>query len=152
VADVQQPGESFELADRGTRLGAAILDFIAMMLAIWLVSLVTPWHPFRGTLAIGTLATNAVIGFALFLLVNGFLLVQRGQTVGKSITKLRITQPDGSPVPAGRLLGLRYGVGYLAASLPFVGGLYGLVDALMIFGEQRRCLHDRIAGTIVVKA
>lgn len=152
VADVQQPGDSFELADRGTRLGAAIIDFVVIMLALWVISLVTPWSPFRGTYAFGTLITNAAGGFVLFLLINGFLLVQRGQTVGKSITKLRIAQHDGSPVPAGRLLGLRYGVGYLVSSLPFVGALYGLLDALLIFGEERRCIHDRIAGTIVVKA
>ena len=26
----------------------------------------------------------------------------------------------------------------------------GLIDALMIFGEEQRCLHDHIAGTIVI--
>jgi uncharacterized RDD family membrane protein YckC len=29
--------------------------------------------------------------------------------------------------------------------------LYGLVDALFIFREDKRCLHDLIAGTIVVR-
>jgi hypothetical protein len=28
----------------------------------------------------------------------------------------------------------------------------GLVDALMIFGEPRRCIHDKLADTIVIKA
>ena len=30
--------------------------------------------------------------------------------------------------------------------------LYGVLDVLFIFGESRQCLHDKIAGTIVVKA
>jgi hypothetical protein len=33
-----------------------------------------------------------------------------------------------------------------------VGIVYELIDALMIYGESRQCLHDRIADTIVVKA
>jgi uncharacterized RDD family membrane protein YckC len=33
-----------------------------------------------------------------------------------------------------------------------VGYVYPLIDTLMIFGESRQCLHDRIADTIVVKA
>jgi hypothetical protein len=35
-------------------------------------------------------------------------------------------------------------------AIPFVGNFVGLVDALMIFGEDHRCLHDRIAGTRVI--
>jgi hypothetical protein len=36
--------------------------------------------------------------------------------------------------------------------VPFLGPLYALVDACMIFGEQRRCCHDYIADTIVIRA
>ena len=35
---------------------------------------------------------------------------------------------------------------------PLIGGLYALIDHLWIFGEERRCLHDKIADTVVVKA
>jgi hypothetical protein len=36
--------------------------------------------------------------------------------------------------------------------VPFVGSFYPLVDVCWIFGEQRRCVHDYIADTIVIRA
>jgi hypothetical protein len=34
----------------------------------------------------------------------------------------------------------------------YIGTVTGLGNAVMIFGEQRRCLHDQLAGTQVVLA
>jgi hypothetical protein len=34
--------------------------------------------------------------------------------------------------------------------VPCVGGLFPWIDALYIFGEERRCLHDLMAGTKVL--
>jgi hypothetical protein len=39
-------------------------------------------------------------------------------------------------------------VNTVLAFVPF----YGVVDALLIFGEARQCVHDKIADTIVIKA
>ena len=50
------------------------------------------------------------------------------------------------------LLGLRYMPWHLGSNLPFIGWLLGLVNILMIFRADRRCGHDLIAGTQVVKA
>ena len=41
-------------------------------------------------------------------------------------------------------------LGWVIASVPLVGSLYALVDALLIFRSSRKCLHDTIADTIVV--
>jgi uncharacterized RDD family membrane protein YckC len=38
----------------------------------------------------------------------------------------------------------------LLGAIPYVGWLVSLVDPLLIFGKDRRCLHDLIADTIVV--
>jgi len=54
-------------------------------------------------------------------------------------------------VSAFRILGLRYGIGYLANLVPVVGALFGLIDCLLIFRQSRRCLHDQIADTIVIR-
>jgi hypothetical protein len=36
--------------------------------------------------------------------------------------------------------------------IPFVGKAVNLIDPLLIFGKEKRCLHDLIADTIVVDA
>ena len=60
--------------------------------------------------------------------------------------------PRGRPViimiTLGRLFWLRNVVNGALAIIP----LYGLIDVLFIFAEQRQCLHDKLADTIVVKA
>jgi uncharacterized RDD family membrane protein YckC len=47
---------------------------------------------------------------------------------------------------------LRAILGGIIGAIPYLGGIYGLVDALFIFRDDRRCVHDHIAGTRVVKA
>ena len=59
---------------------------------------------------------------------------------------------SGERATIGRLLGLRYLVGWVIAMIPFIGVIYSLLDCLLIFRESRQCLHDNIADTIVVKA
>jgi len=63
-----------------------------------------------------------------------------------------VTRSDGSQRSIARLFWLRNFVSGLPGAIPFLGKLYSLVDPLFIFGEQRRCIHDHIADTIVVKA
>jgi uncharacterized RDD family membrane protein YckC len=150
VADVPVAGPA--LAGRGTRLLAVIIDGAVLLGLFWLLSLVSPINLFAGDSSVAAMAVNTVLGFVLFLLVQGVLLVRHGQTVGKRMLGLRIVRRDGSRVGAGRMLGLRYGLGWLINLVPFVGGIYSLVDALLIFRASRLCLHDQIADTHVVIA
>lgn len=149
VRDV--PATALEPAGRGARLAAAIVDGVLYMAILFGLDFVLPLHLFeRGQEPPLLLLT--VLGLSTFLLVQGWPLLQRGQTLGKIALGLRIVRPDGSRVGAGRLLGLRYGVGFVIAVIPVVGNFYALVDSLLIFRESRKCLHDNIADTIVVKA
>ena len=47
---------------------------------------------------------------------------------------------------------LRNWVNFLICMVPMVGGIYGIVDILLIFRADCRCIHDFIAGTRVVQA
>jgi uncharacterized RDD family membrane protein YckC len=153
VADVSARSEG-QLAGRGARLGGAIIDGLILLGLWWLVSVVTPWNIFSPKMAEAgfvALIGMQLLGLLLFATVNGYLLMTRGQTVGKKLLGMRIVRPDGSAATPGRIIGLRYAVGWLLSALPVVGMVYALVDCLMIFRADRRCLHDLIADTIVVK-
>ena len=57
---------------------------------------------------------------------------------------------DGSPCSPLRIIFLRGFVTGLLGAIPFVGGFIALLDPLLIFRDNRRCLHDDIADTTVV--
>jgi len=154
VEDVAQ-GES-KLAGRGARLGAALIDTVIQLavyygLAFVVFSKLMP--SVRGGAAITVVfALQMLASFALFIVVHGYLLATRGQTVGKKLVGLRIVRSNGERASVGRLIGLRYCIGWVIAMIPFVGVLYAIVDSLMIFRDSHKCLHDNIADTMVVKA
>lgn len=41
---------------------------------------------------------------------------------------------------------------YAIGSIPFLAALPSLIDVLFIFRKDRRCVHDLIAGTQVMRA
>ena len=49
---------------------------------------------------------NAIAGFAIFLILHGYLLQTRGQTIGKIALGIRIVRTDGARASLGRLAGL----------------------------------------------
>jgi uncharacterized RDD family membrane protein YckC len=124
-----------------------------LFFVFWLVSLVTPWNIFKPDLAasLSRRALMALGSMLVFVLVQSWPLATRGQTVGKMALGLRIVRPDGTPASAGRVIGLRYVLPYVLTPFTMLAAVYGIVDALMIFRANRRCLHDLIADTIVVK-
>ncbi|GJQ62021.1 MAG: hypothetical protein SCALA702_10740 [Melioribacteraceae bacterium] len=88
----------------------------------------------------------------VFLLLNGYLLSARGQTIGKLLFKIKIVTLDDNSIPTfDHIYGLRYFLIFLISSIPVFGWIFGTVDPLFIFREDRRCLHDMIAGTRVIE-
>lgn len=153
VADVASEG--MVLAGRGTRLLAAIVDALIAGGVAWAALSIPALRSLAsdgGEPGLGSWRLGAMlVGLAAFLLVQGWPLLARGQTLGKMLFKIRIVRSDGSKPDAWRLLGLRYGIGIVTNVNPVVAMVYGLVDSLLIFRESRKCLHDTIADTQVIK-
>ncbi|MBM3312580.1 MAG: RDD family protein [Candidatus Aminicenantes bacterium] len=96
---------------------------------------------------------------AVYFILNGYLLWRKGQTLGKVLMGTRIVGRNRQRVPFVRIFFLRQMFLYvialivdLALSSPLLASLVGFVDAAFIFSDENRCLHDRMAGTIVVVA
>ena len=155
VEDVLVSGTG-ALASRWARLGAAFIDGLLSLALFWVISIFTPFNIFRPTVLNGGFMTLMVermlFGFVIFLILQGYLLHTRGQTIGKMLLGIRIVRSDGSKATLARLAGIRYFANSILTLIPVVGWIYGLVDVLMIFRESRQCVHDNLADTIVVKA
>ena len=139
-----------QLAGRGARLVAVLLDGIiaGILGGILAGALAAGSDPEEGpnvvVLAIGGLLLLAYVIWQLWMLAT------QGQTLGKKLMNLRIVKLDtgtNGGFVTNVLLRALVGQGLLGA-IP----LYGLVDALFIFRDDRRCVHDLVAGTTVVKA
>jgi uncharacterized RDD family membrane protein YckC len=138
------------LASRAARLAAAMIDGVAA-LGILLPAMVSflVVGAGEGSSAAVLFAIVSGIAFLAFCVYQITMLVGQGQTLGKKMMRIRIVNYDDGDLPsAGRLLGMRYLVNSLLGNIP----LYSMVDILFIFGDERRCLHDYLAGTKVVEA
>ena len=146
-----------ELAGRGRRLGAYMIDVIIAGIVLVAVAYFNP-GPLGITMldlmrdATQQMSTEANIAFLIiFMAINSYLLLTKGQTLGKWMLGIRIVDAESNgAATAVKLLGLRYVLVMLVAVIPLIGGLLGVVDFLFIFREDRRCVHDLIAGTKVV--
>ncbi len=146
--------DTSDLASRGARLGAAILDSLLAM--VFVLPAMSAFGFFDGFPDIEPISTPdqlalAAAGFALFLVLHGYLLYTQGQTVGKRLVGIRIVRRDRSRADFGIIVSLRVVPISIAAQIPLVGQLLTVLDVLFIFTKERRCIHDRIADTVVVR-
>jgi uncharacterized RDD family membrane protein YckC len=157
VRDIVDPSLTSVVADRGTRLGAAILDSFIFMLMVYMplvagAAAVGASRPPETPEAVGAAMSVggllALVGLLVWGSITIVLMKRHGQSIGKKATGIKVVRSDGSPVSLSRLIWLRNVVNWIISIIP----LYGFIDALFIFGESRQCLHDKIADTIVVKA
>lgn len=151
---IESDNEDFVMASRWARLGASTIDGLCMSIVTLPVMYFSGIFKiiFEGnepaiehTLAIG------VFGFFVFFLINGVLLSRSGQTLGKKAVGIKVVDLDGSLPSLKQLILKRYSVYFLPGQIPVVGQLFSMLNILMIFGKQKRCIHDYAANTKVVK-
>ncbi len=93
----------------------------------------------------------AALGFIATFVVNVYLLATRSQSLGKFLLGMQILDYETKrPASFVKCAVLRAFVNGLIGAIPCVGAIYSIVDILFVFSEEHRCLHDQLAGTIVV--
>jgi uncharacterized RDD family membrane protein YckC len=143
------PTPSMEPASLPVRLGALLIDaallgavsagVLVLTLRIsdlslsWADIRILPPVPFVGFLALLSL------GYAASFTVAG------GQTIGKMLTGARVIGDDGRPVDVAGAVLRSLGCALVPLTL-------GLSYSPVVFTDDRRALHDRLAGTRVVRA
>ncbi|MGH9867104.1 MAG: RDD family protein [Candidatus Polarisedimenticolia bacterium] len=149
VADAPVEGMP-PMARRLTRLAAAWVDGFFYLPGL-AVALFIFWPPdIQQMDGWGFLLTAYAFCIPVFL-VNLYFLHRDAQSLGKKFLGIRIARPDGSRAYLGRIFLLRIVAPGVLGSIPILGVIFGLANMLAIFLPARRCLHDYMAGTVVVQ-
>jgi uncharacterized RDD family membrane protein YckC len=156
VRDLRSGTVGLPIATAGRRFLAAFVDGLVTLVPIYFVifyfflSRQTPGEMTRppSSAALGVGLAPIALPFLVQLLYEPLMLAYcGGRTLGKMALGIRVVRADGGAVRGGQAFGRA-----LSRQLMNVTYVLGFVDALMVFSNQRRTLHDRAAGTLVVNA
>ena len=159
VLQAPEPSGDYPLASRWKRLGGVMLDGLIIAIVVMPIQFLTGnfqklmEQSQSGQRTIFSFQADQIgwklLGLVIVLAINWHFLT-KGQTIGKMIVKTRIVLTDGSPCDRRRIILRRMLPLHIAQQIPIVNMLFGLADMFMIFRENRRTLHDEIAGTKVI--
>ncbi len=154
--NVPPAADELQLASRWRRLSGAIIDSIIMTVVTvpMLIMFMGGWKAYAKTAAEHPVALGlgaALLWIAMFLLINGYFLAKDGQTIAKKILGTQIVRSDGSKADFTRIVTRRMLPVMAVSSVPTVGPFLSLLDPLFIFRNSKKCLHDDIADTVVIR-
>jgi len=166
------PARDVELASIGARTGAAFINgflyFLAMFPGLVLTGLrLLKEHPeiARGVIVrpeninLERIAPTAIwiyVGLGVMMAIQCIWLALRGQNIGKLIAGIRVVNAvDDGPAGFARGALVRFVMPVVLIiilnSFFLLGLLFLLIDYGFMFRLDRRCLHDIVAGTKVIK-
>jgi uncharacterized RDD family membrane protein YckC len=165
-----------ELASRGRRLAARLIDWslmlvplITLLLALMDASFEAEIQSLQGNPTALMEALQRQIGKAqqagnptvmamswlvvALLLGNVILLTLRGQSLGKMLAGIQIVRAsDGGRAGFVKTVLLRWFLFAVIESVQIIGPVLTLANIFMIFRRDRRCLHDLVADTRVIRS
>ncbi len=143
--------ETTTLASRWKRLSGFLIDGLILFVVIGPIQFATGVAQRYEGMTFGQQTMVVAAGWVVFLVLNGYLLFNRGQALGKLAMKTKIVDVNGQLPGFGKIFIIRYLIPGVFSYIPIVGFIPGMA-VFLIFGKERRCLHDYLAGTRVVDA
>ena len=154
VDPVVMGGNALRLADLGKRFLGALVDGLVGLI------LVGPGYVLMLLGQSGGSQPGALFYVGVLLLMVGslaamviqiYLLYTRSQTIGKYVMKTQIVDyQTGQRADLVHAFVLRLFVNGLIGAIPCIGLIYTITDICFIFRQDRRCIHDLLASTVVV--
>lgn len=148
------PSSEVQLAARSARFSGAFIDgLLGLVTTLPIMYFGGFWDKaMSGQVSLVDYVIYAAVGFVIFLLLHGYLLAKNGQTIGKKLAGTRIVSAsNGEILPLWKVVLIRSILPGLVVYIPAIGQLLLLVDYLFIYRKNKRCVHDLIADTNVVK-
>jgi len=149
-------GDRVELAGPGARLGARIIDLLivsAVPLILIFGSRGSADETSDGGGVFVAFVSAMLIATPIWCIYEVVLIAVRGQTLGKMLVKVKVVRADSGGVPgAGKSIG-RWIIPFAPGFVPGLGQLAQLlIYTWLLWDRNRQGLHDKAAGTLVVKA
>ena len=164
-------GGSVELAGRGSRLGAKLIDWVILTVVSVILGAILLADDLMGSLADSMAGREPSLGAGYYLsliflvlvvaVYDVVLIATRGQTLGKMATRIKVVRADNGELPPWDKSAMRWlvpGIPYLASWIISVNGLseiLGLLSLLvyvsMTWDKILQGWHDKAAGTLVIK-
>lgn len=143
------------IASRWPRFFAGCIDFLAVPLFGLIVLLVTGIleHAEDYSSICGIVIRALSVGVSAYLILNGWFLYRYGQSLGKRLLRIKIVDSrSGKKASFWKLILIRiwfFPLLYLVFLFPVT--LVPVLDQLFVFSKSRRCLHDWLCATTVVR-
>lgn len=155
---------AYNFANFGQRLIGVIIDGLILIaltaiptiIGIFLIANGVSTNVENGT---SEVTNGTSVGFAVLFFVIAFIIAvlyeplltarkgpKNGQTPGRSVAGVRITNLQGGPIGTGQAWGRNLFKVFFSGSVFYLGYLW------MLWDTNKQCWHDKIANTLVLKA
>lgn len=147
------------LASFGARLIARVIDYflVAVTAFVFFLVMIIVVMILSGSTQLSDAIADAwallfFFGWGTLIFFYDWLyLTTWGRTLGKMLVGIKVVaSADGSKLTQSQAMG-RSALFGLPQTLPVLGNLFALGESLPILGESRQALHDRGAGTKVIR-